>query len=181
MFHLNTELLIDYWRGRRGERAVPARSDIDPAAFFALTPQAFIAVREPDAAFRFRLAGEAVIDLHGRALRGSDVLDLWRPGHRQPLARGLDAALDNASFLVVSATAPGGPDETVRLEILFAPLTGSAGVTDRFLGLYQLLRPRPPLQNRPIEPLAIHGLNGVDANPKRPGLRLAALDGRRIA
>jgi len=71
MFHLNTELLIDYWRARRGERRIPARSDIDPAAFAALLPQAFILVRDPDGVFRFRLAGETINDLHGRGLRAS--------------------------------------------------------------------------------------------------------------
>src|SRR5580692_2586946 len=56
MLHSNTELLIDYWRGRRGGRPMPRRADIDPTGFAALAPQAFIALREPSGDVSFRLA-----------------------------------------------------------------------------------------------------------------------------
>ena len=180
MFHLNTELLIDYWRDRRGERALPARADIDPADFYSLTPQAFILARE-EGEFRFRLAGEAVIDLVGRPLRDQPMADQWRPTHRQPMIRALNASLDSAAVLVVTAHALSETNDQVRIEFLFAPLTGPNGRADRFLGLCQPLSPLSILNGRPVRDLAIHGLNGAEAKPPRAGLRLAALDGRRIA
>ena len=81
MFHSSTELLIDYWRRRRGPRPMPLRADIDPTGFVALAPRAFIAVRE-QTDVRFRFAGEAVIELCQRQLVGTSVLWLWRPEHR---------------------------------------------------------------------------------------------------
>src|SRR6202000_2736003 len=36
MIHSNTELLIDYWRGLKGVRALPRRSDVDPSGFARL-------------------------------------------------------------------------------------------------------------------------------------------------
>jgi hypothetical protein len=181
MFHLNTELLIDYWRARRGERRLPARSEIDPAAFAALLPQTFIVVREEDGAFRFRLAGETINDLHGRGgLRGQAVAMLWRPDHRRHLTGVLEAALRTAEPVVIDAEAAGeGPAR--RLEVLFAPLAGPGGLADRFLGLYQTTSPHARSAKGPIGELAIRALNGAQAAPAPPKLRLAVVDGRRIA
>ena len=180
MFHLNTELLIDYWRARRGERAVPARSDIDPAEFAPLMPQTFIAVREADVEFRFRLAGEFINDLHGRGgLRGETVAGLWRPEHRRHLAAVLEASLRAAEPVVIDAEATAEDGAARRLEILFAPLAGPGGLADRFLGLYQPTAPRAA--KGPVGSLAIRGLDGAHGRPAAPKLRLAVIDGRRIA
>ena len=181
MFHLNTELLIDYWRARRGERRIPARSDIDPAAFAALLPQAFILVRDPDGVFRFRLAGETINDLHGRGLRGEPVDLLWRPDHRRHLAGVLDAALRTAEPVVIDAEALADDGAVRRLEILFAPLGGPVGVPDRFLGLYQSTSAHLRPAKSPLRDLAIRALDGAEARPAGPKLRLAVVDGRRIA
>ena len=66
MFHSNTELLIGYWRSLRGEDAVPARALVDPAGFVAVASRIFVASRDVGDEFVFRLAGESLIDLHGR-------------------------------------------------------------------------------------------------------------------
>jgi hypothetical protein len=70
MFHSNTELLIDYWRTHRGGRPMPRRADIDPTGFVRLAPRAFVARFEPGGDVRFRLAGEVIVELHGRPLGG---------------------------------------------------------------------------------------------------------------
>jgi len=181
MFHLNTELLIDYWRARRGERPMPARADIDPADFAALMPQTFIAVLEADGEIRFRLAGEVINDLHGRALRGEAVAALWRPAHRRHLVGALEASLRGAEPLVVDAEGVQGDDMARHVEILFAPLTGPDGRADRFLGLYQPSPPYSRAAKGPVRDLAIRGVNGAEGRPVPPKLRLAVVDGRRIA
>jgi hypothetical protein len=178
MAHLNTELLIDYWRRRRGERAMPARSDIDPADFAALLPHAFIAARSDDGDIRFRLAGEAVIDLHARPLAGESLLALWTAPHRQPLTKALGASLDLAEALVVTAEAPSDDAPLFSLEVAFAPLTGPDGRADRFLGLYQPISKRTRHSARELRMLAINGSAAVRGGPH---LRLAVLDGRRLA
>jgi hypothetical protein len=178
LVHSNTELLIDYWRSRRGERAVPARVDIDPAGFARLMPSVFIAERRASGDVAFRLAGEAIVELHGAPLGGASLLALWRPDHRRHLAVALEAALSDARPLVVGATASQSDARAPRLEILFAPLAGPEGRPDRFLGLYQ---PLSGTIAAPLAPLTIASVAGVpiEAAPSWP--RLAAIDGRRIA
>src|SRR4051812_15370151 len=99
MFHSNTELLIDYWRGRRGDAALPGRVDIDPIDFAPLLPQTFIAGRLGAGLYPLRLAGERIVDLHGRGLRGENLLDLWSRSHRIELQSALEGALRDPSPL----------------------------------------------------------------------------------
>jgi hypothetical protein len=181
MFHANTEFLLAYWRRQRRERALPARSDIDPAGFFPLAPHVFICLREGAGALRFGLAGEGVIDLHGRPLRGEDLLTFWRPSDRPLLVKVLETALSAADPAVVTALAAIDREATVRLEVLFAPLTGPDGAADRFLGLCQPLSPFPLWRERPALDLAIRMINGVEPPASARSLRLAVLNGRRIA
>ncbi|HUO12109.1 MAG TPA: PAS domain-containing protein, partial [Caulobacteraceae bacterium] len=176
LVHSNTEHLLDYWRSRRGDHAAPRRSDVDPADFARLLPRVFIAeLRASDAVFR--LAGEAICELHGRSLGGESLLSLWRHDHRRHLLTALDASLRTARPVVVGAE-PGGDSEAARLEMLFAPLVGPDETVDRFLGLYQ-----PVAGNfaAPLDPLAITSLAGAPVGVSQSPLRLAAVDGRRIA
>ncbi|MFI4972910.1 MAG: PAS domain-containing protein [Caulobacterales bacterium] len=181
MFHSNTKLLIDYWRERRGERALPLRSAIDPMDFAALLPQTFVAAREAGGAYIFRLAGETLADLHGRGLRGEALTSLWRPAHRVQLVAALDAALRAPSPLVVHAEGRTDDATALRLEILFAPLADSVGTADRFLGHYQPAGPLSHLHGRAFRELAILDVSGTDERQAAPRLRLAAVDGRQIA
>lgn len=48
----------DYWRQKRGERAMPARCDIDPAEILKILPHVFLLdVRQEPLDFRYRLIG----------------------------------------------------------------------------------------------------------------------------
>jgi hypothetical protein len=178
MFHSNTELLIGYWRSLRGEDAVPARASVDPAAFVAVAPRVFIAGRDVRDAFVFRLAGESLIDLHGRPLHGQTLSQLWRPLHRRRLEELMESALAAGEPLVISAEAWTAEGSHVRLEVLFLPLAGPSGLADRFLGLYQ---PHAGVWRGPIGELALLSAFGVADEAEQPHLRLATLDGRQIA
>ncbi|HEX7757881.1 MAG TPA: PAS domain-containing protein, partial [Caulobacteraceae bacterium] len=178
MFHSNTELLIDYWRGKRGDDVLPARTDIDPAQFAHLLPQTFIIGRLGPGVYPIRLAGEFVVDLHGRGLRGDNILNLWSRLHRVELQSALEGALRDPTPLVVSAE--GRTDEGLgpRFEILFAPLSGPTGRPDRLIGLYQPTSAIHTLGGRAVRELLIRAVGGADLRAT-PRLRLAALDGRR--
>ena len=180
MFHSNIELLIDYWRARRGDAALPARNDIDPADFAPLLPQVFMAGRRGSGVYPLRLVGEFVIDLHGRGLRGEDAARLWSPGHRLELQLALEKGVRLPEPVVISAEGATDEGAELRLEVLFAPLAGPDGEADRFLGLYQPTSALAALRDRPIRELMIRAVGGTDATPA-PRLRLAALHGRRIA
>jgi hypothetical protein len=178
MFHSNTELLIDYWRAHRGGRPMPRRADIDPTGFPALAPQAFIAQRESDGDVVFRLAGEAIVELHAMPLGGESVLRLWRSDCRVRLSILLRAALTHAAPMALRAEALSTRAVATEVEVLFAPLTGPDGTPDRFLGLYQPLRAGWLGALGPLSILAVNGLSG-GAERARP--HLAAVDGRRTA
>jgi hypothetical protein len=178
MFHLNTELLIDYWRELAGPRALPLRRDVDPAGFTHLAPRVFIAQRTPSDVI-FRLAGEEIVELHGAPLRGVSLVARWRPEHRAYLMRALDAALMTATPVVIGAGVDDAPPGA-RLEVLFAPLRNGEGAADRFLGLYQ----PAPANGQMIRPgglLSIQAIDGASTAPYAAGPRLASVDGRRIA
>lgn len=178
MFHSNTEGLLEYWRRRRGERPVPRRTDIDVADFASLAPHVFIAETALGGDVRFRFAGEAVAALRGAPLQGASLISLWAAEHRGRLSRLLARALADAEPLVVLAGAPTDGDDPCRFEWLFAPLSGPDGAHDRFLGLCQSTLACAAAR---IGPLAILALNGFADETRRANLRLAALDGRRIA
>ena len=178
MFHANTERLIDYWRGLRAGRPAPPRAAVDPSGFVAVAPRTFIAGRDARGEFVLRLAGEMLIDLHGRQLRGEQLGRLWRPIHRQRLAGLLEAALAAGEPLVTSAEAWGPDAAHVRLEVLFLPLTGAGATADRFLGLYQATA---GVWRGPVGELALLGGYGVADEALPFHLRLATVDGRQLA
>jgi len=157
---------------------MPRRADIEPAGFVALAPQVFIAQREPGGDVRFRFAGEIIVELHAVPLRGESLLRLWRPDCRARLSMLLGAALAHAAPMVMLAEARADERISTELEILFAPITGPDGTPDRFLGLYQPMRSGWLGQLGELSILAVNGLSG---SSERGRLRLAALDGRRIA
>ena len=183
MFSSNTERLLDYWRARRGGRPAPRRVDIDVADFPALAPQVFIAERLAGGDVRFRLAGETVAALAGRPLRGESLLALWSAEQRGRVSRLLTGALSEVEPLIVLAAADAADAADHRIELLFAPLAGPLGAVDRFLGLCQptQLAPMSASGEERLGPWRIVAVNGVADEARRARLRLAAVDGRRIA
>ena len=65
-------------------------------------------------------------------------------------------------------------------EILLAPLRGGEGQADRFIGLYQPTSPLAALLSEPLVALAVQRI-ASPAAPVEPYLKLASVDGRRIA
>ena len=181
MFHPSTERLIDYWRDRKGEAALPRRTDINPGDFLELLPQVFILGRD-GGRLPFRLAGGFVSDLHARDLRGQDALSLWALAHRLELKSALDIARKRRTPVVVAADIRAHGVPSVGMEVLFAPLQGASGETDRFLGLYQPIAMMARLMGRHAQRLCLRGLRRPGAaNEEAPRLRLAAIDGRQVA
>ncbi|HEY5410590.1 MAG TPA: PAS domain-containing protein [Caulobacteraceae bacterium] len=178
MLHSNTELLIDYWRERKRGALCPARNAIDPSELSLLLPQVFILGRTAPGRCVFRLAGGLVTDVHGRDMRHVDVLSLWTETDRPRLAAALEASRRAAEPLVATTEARSAKG-AVQIELTFAPLAADAAPYDRFLGLYQPLESLSPLQAQPAELRLRHIASA--AEHLAPRLRLAAVDGRRIA
>ena len=117
----------------------------------------------------------------GEAIRGQAFTGLWRKSQGSQLTAALEAAMRAALPLILDAEGRNDDGDDIRLEILFAPLADANGVGDRFLGLYQPLAPSPVIRGRPIGELSLLDCSGAEGRLSSPRLRLAALDGRRIA
>jgi len=107
-----------------------------------------------------------------------DVLSLWTETDRPGLAAALEASRRAAEPLVATTEARSAKG-AVQIELTFAPLAADAAPYDRFLGLYQPLESLSPLQAQPAELRLRHIASA--AEHLAPRLRLAAVDGRRIA
>ncbi len=180
MFHSNTELLIDYWRSRKGLLLAPTRASIDPSDFAGLLPQVFILGRVRPGEYVYRLVGGLVDDLHGGRLGGGDPLKLWAPRYRTALQLALEAARRQPEPLVINAEGRARGGQTVALEIALAPLIGASDEIDRMIGLYQPLTPVAALLGQRIERLVVRGIATAGAQAF-PRLKLAAVDGRQVA
>jgi hypothetical protein len=180
MFHSNTEQLIDYWRSRKGADQTPARTAINPVDLVPILPQVFMLGRLGPGQYRVRLAGGFITDLHGRELRDDDFLRLWEPAARTPLQLALEAMRRHPEPLVVETEARVG-EAAMRMELLIAPLRGPSGDIDRLIGLYQPTSPAAALGGGVVRALRILGITTAASQDAFPRLRLAALDGRRIA
>jgi hypothetical protein len=184
MVHSNTELLTDYWRARIPAVGCPARASVDPTHFLDLLPQVFILGRAELGRYGFRLVGDQVSALHGRNLRGEDFGGLWSVADRPSLQSAMEGAVRRRHPLVLTAFGRTQSGSEIELEILLAPLAGSSGAVDRYLGLFQPLTPLARLDEEPLYQLSLGriGLSaGADMGLEAPRLRLASLDGRRIA
>jgi hypothetical protein len=180
MVHPNTERLTEYWRAQRGAAAIPRRADIDPMAFHDLLPQVLIIGRTDQGTFPFRLAGGFVSDLHRADLRGRCLLELWRPADRWQLKSSLEMIRSRPEPVIVGADIIVDGAPSIGMEVLIAPLAGPSGEIDRYIGLYQPTAPVARLMGLPARTLAIAAI-ARDSGEAAPSLRLAAVDGRRIA
>lgn len=181
MFHPNVERLLEYWRVRSMGTAAPTRESIDPSDFATLLPQVFMLGRRDAGLYRFRLAGGLVADLHHGDLRNADILGLWAGPDRLRLAAALESSRRRAEPFVVAAEARANGGLDCPMQILFAPLRGPDGRPDRVLGLYQPMALLNRLNGEPIEILSIQRVYPAREAVERPSLKLAVVDGRRIA
>ncbi len=181
VFHSNTERLIDYWRSRRGEARLPTRMAVDPADFSDIVAQTFILGRVATGIYPIRLAGAFLGELHQRDLRQQNAVSLFRERDKLEVKAALEASRRRPEPLVITVEVPSdGP--SINMEILFAPLAGTETSPERFLGLYQPLNMVSRLRGLPAQEFAVRDIVGMGpANQETPRLRLATLDGRRIA
>jgi hypothetical protein len=180
-FHSTTERLIDYWRSRSRGGETPLRADVDPADLADVIARVFIIGRVSSGVYPMRLAGDYLSDLHGCDLRARNALSLWAERDRFRLRSALEEARLRPEPIVAKAEVRAEGAQ-MPMEVLFAPLVGTNGATDRFLGFYQPLSFTSRLAGLPAIELSVTSIRSAGAaNEESPRLRLATLHGRRIA
>jgi len=71
---------LAYWREKKGDRALPARGDIDPLDLTAYLPRVMMAeVSYEPLEFRYRVVGTGVFKMHGEELTRKRARDLQPP------------------------------------------------------------------------------------------------------
>ncbi len=159
----------------------PPRAAIDPSEFIEVLPQIFILGRRSFGDYRFRLAGAFLAELHGCELRDASLFDLWEPEDRHPLQMALETVRRRVEPLVIDCDAWPEHGLPVRIELTMAPLTGLSGDMDRMIGLFQPLSPTAVLMTRKVQSLSIRSILSGGLGEPLQHLRLAAVNGRRIA
>ena len=178
MFHTGTTRLIERWSGLNAARP-PLRADFDPTMVADLLPLMFLLGREGDR-LAFRIAGEGLRDLFGRPLRGTDVFSLFTaPAAAVARRAALDSIRDGTPMVLI-ATGRSDMGGQLPLEIVLAPLIGDHGSADRLLGLIQPTATLAHLEGRPVAEMTVR-MAAAAGTRVRPPLRLATIDGQRIA
>lgn len=126
--------LYDYWRGRAGMRALPAREDLDPSAMRAMLPHlCLVDIEDGFASAVVRLAGTRIRDVYGFELTGKCLADLeWgeKRGYWQAVYQSL---LDDHAPLHGAVQGPIARREHVTLLWLRLPLSGDGRTVNKVL------------------------------------------------
>ncbi|WP_246020598.1 PAS domain-containing protein [Paracoccus subflavus] len=124
-----------YWDGLRRNRAVPARSDIQPQGIRRALDYAFILERIAPGAARFRLAGQHLIDLMGMEVRGMAFCSLANTSSRGRLSDVLESVFRTPQLaqLTLHAKADYARPE-LSAQMLLLPLSSDLGDVTRALG-----------------------------------------------
>jgi len=107
---------------------------------------------------------------------------LWAPEDRTQLQLSLEMARRKPDPIVLVAQARTELGALLDLEIMLTPLAGPSGEIDRVMGFYQPTSAVAMLLGQPIQMLSLKTVRTIGVQgPAIPHLRLAAVDGRRIA
>ena len=170
MKHKNSIELFDYWTEKRGARAAPSRTDIEPADIRTLLPNVFICDLADDNQLNFRLAGTALCALHGRELKGTAFASLWLADGVRNAGRTGASVATGATPAVMSLDCLSRGGRVAQAEMLLLPVTGPSGLNDRLIGASIGLR--PALLDRPRNLLSAFQRR-ASASSTRPAIRFS--------
>lgn len=183
MRHKNNFELFDYWTTKRGTRAAPSRTDIEPADIRGLLPNIFICDLAKDGQLNFRLAGTALCALHGRELKGSSFSSLWLANGVRNAGRTGASVANGITPAVLSLDCLSIGARVVKAEMLLLPITGPSGLHDRLIGLLSLFDPPYWLSHDPLLGFSTTGIRFLDQNrdplflANRPEIKLPEAKG----
>ncbi|PHR24963.1 MAG: PAS domain-containing protein [Hoeflea sp.] len=162
MKHKNSFELFDYWTEKRGQRAAPSRTDIEPADIRTLLPHVFICDLVADGQLSFRLAGTALCALHGRELKGQLFSSLWLADGSRNAGRTGASVATGATPAVLSLDCLSSGGRVTQAEMLLLPITGPSGHNDRLIGMLSLFNPPYWIGHEPIVGFSSTGVRFID-------------------
>lgn len=164
-------MLFDHWNRVRGTRAVPLRSDIEPAAIRPVLRDTFLLAADFLGGIRFRLAGTRVCALFCREMKGESFDAQWSDTSRMQIADALLAVVNEGHGIAAGAIGRTECGAETELKLLLLPLRGDGGARIRALG--SLAPPEPPfwLGGRPLVELELTTLRYIGGAQHSAGPR----------
>lgn len=150
MKHRNSHFAVGYWSRLRQGRAVPDQADIDPKALKRLLPFVFLLDARPDGSFVYRLAGTTLCERYGTELRGRNFMANWDGESRGRLGVLLRQSMASNTPLCLTSVGATEDCQMVEIETVLMPITFGSTMTERFLGMAQVLTDVSPLTGRSI-------------------------------
>jgi hypothetical protein len=131
-------VIKEYWDAKRGLRAMPARTDVDPWELRAYLPRLFMIDVLPDAAdFRFRLLGTEITERYGRDSTGRTLREMYavrNPQVLETILRMYAALLKVRRPILASGTLSVIGKDFISYESLHLPLSDDGERVNIILG-----------------------------------------------
>ncbi len=124
-----------YWDALRGNRLVPARSDVDPRGIDGALENAFVLERVAAGIARLRVAGTHLTSLMGMEVRGMPLTTFFAPTDRRRVSDALEEMFQAPATLNLRMIAPGAPSRPgLEARMILLPLKSDLGDISRALG-----------------------------------------------
>lgn len=128
-----------YWDEKRGGRAMPSRSDIDPIGMQRFLGDLFIVEALTDTSdFRYRLVGSNLVPYYGQDTTGWTVTQVFSkvdPRFVELVLSGYRRVLSEAIVLRVRGRLIWGEKNFIRYDSIHLPLLNKAGIPGLILGM----------------------------------------------
>jgi hypothetical protein len=149
--HANLVALFGYWSGKRGDRCMPARADIDPSEIKDILPDLMLwNVEGLDGPFVIRLVGERIVQFVGRNNTGLPAGSGMAPEAAASMAAVLSDVADSRAPRFRFGAAFWAREKSYRnYEAAFLPLSPDDRAVNMILGgitfdPFRPTEPKPP-------------------------------------
>ena len=127
--------IIRHWLALRQDHGVPHRGAVDPTHFKDCLDMVWLLERHGDGHFRYRLAGQAITEVHGGIRRGTDTSLLFPRASLEMFQPRWEAVLDRGQMVRAEGVVRlAGGTKSSRVERLMLPLRSDNGAVSIVLG-----------------------------------------------
>ena len=127
--------MIRHWLALRQDDPVPCRCAVDPTKFQDSLSMVWLMERHDDGHYRYRLAGQAITEMHGGIQRGTDTASLFSPQALDMFQPRWEAVLDHNQIVRAEGEVVLAEGEAVsHVERLMLPLRSDTGGVSVILG-----------------------------------------------
>lgn len=128
--------VVVWWFDKRGERQMPALSDINPVEISSALKQVWLCDRLPNSErFRYRITGEAINEFWGCNLSGKHLDEVVPPERHASLAKKLRLTVQLPAIVYDRACLSLTEEVTKNGERIILPLSDNGRTVNALLGV----------------------------------------------